>query len=556
MNKLRRFIGTCSIVTYSAIILVPITLAIHRLVTVAGFNPELWVNSLSQNFISAGVTNFTIVQAIASTIATIVVGLPIAWALGRYKWRREALYRSILTLPFVIPSIIAAMGILSIVGAHGINIRTNESTWWWTLVLSHAWFNMALFIRFCEPLLSSMDPVLEEQLRLLPNGRTRLSRIKNLWLPLLMPSVVAAASMTFVFSFTSFALVKWITVGNNTLESMMADVSSSAGIVGYMESSSDIVLGASMIQFSILLVSLWLASVIQHKHRAILTHSRPDHSKRTNLYGLFILIPALLFALAPLISVLVGSFRIRNSDPMMGDFTWGFGGWQAAVNGGFSFPPLTDGIFNSLGYAFFTLLIALPLGSTMAMSIYDLEKIKPRLGRLLDVFTMLPFALSAAMIGLGVLIGIIKINPSAAYQFWALPALAHIMLTTPFVVRIMLPALRSYDRKFDETAKVLGVKPIDRLLKIKLPLLKGPMVISSVFILAMSLGEFGASFVVARNTDWITLPLLIDSWRGKPMKDPFAAPASNAIASVLMVMTLILFLVAEKFRNNREGGMF
>ena len=95
---------------------------------------------------------------------------------------------------------------------------------------------------------------------------------------------------------------------------------------------------------------------------------------------------------------------------MMGDFTWGFGGWQAAVNGGFSFPPLTDGIFNSLGYAFFTLLIALPLGSTMAMSIYDLEKIKPRLGRLLDVFTMLPFALSAAMIGLGVLIGIIKIK--------------------------------------------------------------------------------------------------------------------------------------------------
>ena len=75
---------------------------------------------------------------------------------------------------------------------------------------------------------------------------------------------------------------------------------------------------------------------------------------------------------------------------------------------------------------------------------------------------------------------------------------------------------------------------------------------SSVFVIAMSLGEFGASFIIARNSDWVTMPLLIDAWRAKPMKDPLSAPASNSIATVLMLITMGLFL-AERFRSDRQG---
>ena len=97
---------------------------------------------------------------------------------------------------------------------------------------------------------------------------------------------------------------------------------------------------------------------------------------------------------------------------------------------------------------------------------------------------------------------------------------------------------------------------LNRFLKIKLPLMKGSILVATVFTLAMSLGEFGASFIVARNSEWTTLPLLIDSLRGKPMKDPFTVPASNAVATVLMIITMILFLVIESFRNQKDRGMF
>ena len=130
------------------------------------------------------------------------------------------------------------------------------------------------------------------------------------------------------------------------------------------------------------------------------------------------------------------------------------------------------------------------------------------------------------------------------------------MITTPFVVRIMLPALRSISPEYDECARTLGMVAWRRFFFIKLPLLWGSILIAGIFTLAMSLGEFGASWVVTRNSDWTTLPIMIDSLRSIPYNTTYTAPAACAISSVLMIITLFLFTWAEKFRPARDGGMF
>ena len=556
MDRSQKIIGAVSVFLYTSITIIPIFFALDRLILVSGFNPIHWVQALDKNYVSQNTVGFTFVQSFFSTILTIMLGFPIAWVLGRYSWPFKSFLRSILTLPFVIPAIIAAMGFLTITGPYGLDIRTNESTWWFTLILSHAWFNIALIIRFCEPVLSTLNPNLEEQLLLLPNGVTFYSRLKTLWIPILTPAIAAASCMTFVFSFTSFALVKWITVRDKTLESTMAEVSSSAGIQGYMESSSDIVLGASLIQFLVLLTSLWLMSVLQRNSRSKWQQANEKVAQSKNFKGWFILVPALFFVILPLISVIIGSLRVRDVNENSSSFKWSTEGWSEAFQGSYSFPPLSEALFNSLIYSCGTLIIAVPLGYALASTIHNLEEKNVSLSKILEMYTMLPFALSAAMIGLGVMLGIIKLNPSAAYDFRFLPALAHIIITVPFVVRIILPALRSFDLSYDDNAKVLGINSFHRFLKIKLPLMRGSILVATVFTLAMSLGEFGASFIVARNSEWVTIPLLIDSLRGKPMKDPLTVPASNAVATVLMVITMILFLIVERFRNKNDRGMF
>ena len=556
MNKFQKIIGIFAVLVYSAITIIPIAFAIDRLILVSGFNPIFWIQSLDQNYVSQNSIFFTFYQAFFSTILTVLIGFPIAWVLGRYSWPFKPFLRSILTLPFVIPAIIAAMGFLTVTGPYGLDVRTNESTWWWTLIFSHAWFNIALIIRFCEPVLSTLNPNFEEQLLLLPNGLTFLSRLRNLWFPILTPAIAAASCMTFVFSFTSFALVKWITVRDKTLESTMAEVSSSAGIQGYMEFSSDIVLGASLIQFLVLLTSLWLMSSLQRRRQAKWQQASELVVQSKNSKGWFILIPAICFVQLPILSVVLGSFRVRDVSETSSSFRWSTDGWSEAFQGSYSFPPLSEALLNSLIYSIGTLIIALPLGYTLASTIFQLEQKKSSLSKILEIYTMLPFALSAAMIGLGVMLGIIELNPSLAYDFRFLPVLAHVIITVPFVVRIILPALRSLDISYEENARVLGMSNFSRFLNVKLPLMKGSILVATVFTLAMSLGEFGASFIVARNSDWTTLPLLIDSLRGKPMKDPLTVPSSNAVATVLMLITMFLFLVIEKFRDKKDRGMF
>ncbi len=551
-----RHLGIIAVCAYTILVIVPLWLAIDRLIWIAGFDIVNWIQSLERNFVSQGAFEFTLIQATISTIATLVIGIPIAWQLGRYKWPHDYLIRSILTMPFVMPSIVAAMGFLHLISESGLDIRSNKDTWFATLIIAHAWFNLSLVIRFCEPVLSTLDPKMEEQMLLLPAGRTKIGRIRNLWIPLLTPSIAAAACMTFVFSFTSFALVKWITLGENTLESMMASIGSSAGINGYMISKNEIILGSSLIQFTILLLSLWIMSALQHKRQSRLPKASESIVKMKNKSGWFIVVPAIIFAITPLITLIISSFRVRESGPDSTTYSWSTAGWEYAFTSTSSLPSAWDALFNSVGYALTALAIALPLGWMLAQYICDLEKVRPRLARFFDLFTMLPFAVSSVMIGLGVMLGMIRIDAEFFYSLWLTPAIAHVMITTPFVVRIILPALRSIDPIYDECARTLGISKFKRFFKIKVPMLRGSILIATIFTLAMSMGEFGASWVVTRNSDWTTLPIMIDSLRSIPYNNSLTAPAANAVASVLMLIALILFISTEKFRPRRDGGMF
>ena len=190
---------------FCALTILPFGYAIFRLTDVTGMT----VFSSIENFFSDDDTltalEFTLLEASISTLFTLLIGLPIAWYLGRYKWRNIRLIRAILSVPFVTPSIIVAMGFLMLIDpgglldSIGIDLRLETGvigdmarvTGWENpghfiaLIAAHVWFNLSLVMRFIEPTLATLDRTWEEQIRFLPAGRNKILRIKNLWLPLL-----------------------------------------------------------------------------------------------------------------------------------------------------------------------------------------------------------------------------------------------------------------------------------------------------------------------------------------------------------------------------------
>ena len=90
----------------------------------------------------------------------------------------------------------------------------------------------------------------------------------------------------------------------------------------------------------------------------------------------------------------------------------------------------------------------------------------------------------------------------------------------------------------------------------RMAFLRAPLVVSGSLTIAFSLGEFGASWILVRSGSWDTLSILIDQLMDQPKYDPLIQPMAMAAATVLMIITLLLFAIAEWFRPNNEGSGF
>jgi len=502
----------------------------------------------------------------------VAIGLPLAWAFGRYSWSRMRLKRSLLFLPFVTPPIVAAAGFLAllspggIVYALGIDLRGETGIIGWmasatgwehpghfiALITAHVWFNLSLVVRFVEPVVAQLDPRWEEQLRLLPAGQTRLGRIQHLWIPILGPATTVAAAYTFFFSFTSFAMVKWLAPASNTLESLLGEMGGTAGIEGYRVEASLAVLGIATFQTVMMLLMLILAGRFERKHSQVLSlhheeANRRKHGAAPRVWSWFAN-GLLIMLLAPLVSVVVASFRVRSSNGATAGYEWTFEGWKRAWSGDFSTVPVYDALANSLTYAVITLLVALPLGYAVASSLVTLRREgHRRVAGMLDSLCMLPLSMSAVMVGLGMVAGILRWYPDL-FSFPYLPVVPHVMLVLPFVIRLLTPAMERIEPKFAEQASLLSLGPLAFWWHSRGSFLVVPATMAASLCLAFSLGEFGATYLVVRVGSWDSLSIMVDQVASRPKFDPFVLPTAMALATVLMVVTLMVLTVNERAR--------
>ena len=267
----------------------------------------------------------------------------------------------------------------------------------------------------------------EEQIRFLPAGKTTFGRFRNLWLPILGPAALCSACLCFIFSFSSFALIKWLTPNQDNLETLMAKSGGSAGIYGYRIDTSEVVLATSIVQLLILSLAIILTAQIQKKHSSIHSiiteNSQQSNSAKPKLIAKITIFSATLYSMLPLMLVAIASFRIRDSSD--GSYSFSTAAWKEAWSGNYSTTAIPDALLNSLTYCLITLFIALPIGYIIASCIARLEiENKKNTARIVEFTTMIPLALSAVMIGLGILIGLLKWAPSL-FSWMLIPATAH-----------------------------------------------------------------------------------------------------------------------------------
>jgi len=171
------------------------------------------------------------------------------------------------------------------------------------------------------------------------------------------------------------------------------------------------------------------------------------------------------------------------------------------------------------------------------------------LWRLLDPIFMLPLGTSAVTLGLGYIVALDE-PPLNLRTSPLLVVLAHTLVALPFVVRSVLPALRSIHPHLREAAAVLGASPWRVWREVDLPIVARAVLVGAVFAFTISMGEFGATSLIARP-ERPTMPVAIYRFLARPGTANYGQ--ALAMSTLLMLVCTLGFLAIERFRVGEVG---
>jgi thiamine transport system permease protein len=466
---------------------------------------------------------FTTWQAVISTVATLVAGMLPAYLLARWSFPGRRLLTALVTVPFLLPTVVVGAAFIALLP----DAVENSAL---AVVLAHVFFNVAVVVRVVGGVWAQVPADLISAARTLGAGPLRATR--EITLPLLRPALVAAGSIAFLFTFTSFGVVQILGgPARVTLEVEIARRATQLGDVG----------GAAVLSVLQLAVLAVIVSVVVRVQRRSTVAFALDDAvaprPRTPRSKIFVGTAAIVtFAAvsAPLLALAAAAFRPGGQ--------WSLAAWRA-----FGDAPVRPGVDlgvdawsavgASLRAAVIATAIAVSIGTLASLAIASARAA----GRLLDVGSMLPLGTSAVTIGFGMLITFDRSPFDWRGAPW-LVAVGHALVAMPFVVRATLPVLRARPTGWREAAAVLGASPSRAWWEIDVRLLRRPLLVATCFAAAISLGEFGATTFLSRSGAE-TLPIAIARLLGRAGDIPRAQ--ASALALVLAAVTLVVLVLLD-----------
>lgn len=201
---------------------------------------------------------------------------------------------------------------------------------------------------------------------------------------------------------------------------------------------------------------------------------------------------------------------------------------------------LFGALWNSLIVALASAVVATALGTLISRA---LVKYRYPMRRVSQSIVMVPLVMPEIIIAISLLILFLGIGLGTTL-FTVI--LAHSLITIPFCVSIMTSAFSQFDDSLEEAAIDLGESGWGALRRVTLPVV-APGIISCLLIsFTVSFDEFILAFFLSGNSP--TLPVYIWS----QVRFPAKLPNVIALGSLLILVSVLLLLLAERFRRRSE----
>ena len=467
---------------------------------------------------------FTVASAAASTLVAVLAGLPVAFLLARVKLPGVGLARTLVLVPFVLPTVVVGLAFRALWPDGGVL----------PIVLANAFFNVAVVARTVAGLWARLDSRTTDAARAL--GASPWRAFRSVTLPALAPAIASASAVVFLFCATSFGVV--LILGGAKYRTLETEIY--LRTVDLLDLSGAAAL--SLIQFAAVVAALVLGGLARRRRdgaRIGAANTRRPRGGEWPVVGAAGVVLALL--LTPIVALLVES--VSTSDG------WSFAGYRALTGTGEKGVLQVSGwdaALNSLKVAIDATLLAMVVGVLASVVLVALRRSPAKaargLGETMDAVLMLPLGVSAVTVGFGYLVTLDALPGDLRTSPYLVP-LAQALVIIPLIVRMVLPVLRSVDVRLRQAASTLGASPLRVWREIDLPLALRPLVAAAGFGFVVALGEFGATSFLARPTA-PTLPVAIASLMGRPGE--LNNQMAYAACALLMLVTVLAVALIDR----------
>jgi iron(III) transport system permease protein len=156
----------------------------------------------------------SIVISLASVIASVLIGVPLAFLLSRFEFPGRRILKAVATLPAALPPLVGVIAFLFLYGESGLVTRAvqhlfgmKEAPWRltgvWAIIFVHAYTMYVYVFLFVSAGLDRFDTTLDEAASGL--GASSWHRLKRVTLPLLTPALAGSMLLVFMTSLGSFS---------------------------------------------------------------------------------------------------------------------------------------------------------------------------------------------------------------------------------------------------------------------------------------------------------------------------------------------------------------
>jgi iron(III) transport system permease protein len=489
----------------------------------------------------------SLVISVASVFASLAIGVPLAFLLGRFEFPGRRLLRAVATLPAALPPLVGVIAFLFLYGESGLVTRVvqralgmAEAPWRLkgvgAIVFVHAYTMYVYVFLFVSAGLERFDATLDEAASGL--GANTWQRLRRVTLPLLMPAVAGSALLVFMNALGSFSAPYVFGGGLRVLSTqILASKINGAMGLAYVETT---VLALSAVAGLVLF--RWLDS----KRKYTLASKggrtrRTIHSRRIQILTTVASAVIVVALVLPHLMVILVSFArdgAWTTQVLPPEYT--FENYRRLFSEAELWKPITNSVSMALIATAANLVVCFIAGYLIVLRKFG--------GRgLLELLVALPWAIPATAIALGLAAtfnrnDLLTGRVLLVGTFWILP-LAYFIRDIPLVASAVESSLRQMDTSLEDAARGLGASWMMTMRRVILPAARPGLVAGGLLAAVTAVGEFVASVVLYTHSNRPISMEILAQLRA------LAFGTAAAYSVLLIFLVLLMTLAARSFEE-------